>query len=89
MQRAEAETLALGALSWAAADGQALSSFLETSGLTLDDLRDRAGTPQLLAALVDFLLAHEKLAEAFCAFEGLDGETLKAIRRALPGSTLE
>ena len=89
MRQTEAETLALGALSWAAADGQALNDFLESSGLTLDDLRASADTPELLAALVDFLLAHEKLAAAFCASEGLEAEALKAVRRALPGSSLE
>lgn len=89
MQRTEAETLGLGALSWAASDGKALRDFLDFSGLTLADLRARAGTPELLAALVDFLLGHEKLAAAFCAFEGLDAETLRAMRRALPGASPE
>ncbi len=81
--------MALGVLAWAAAEGDALNDFLGFSGLDIDELRARAAEPELLAALMDFILGHEKYAAAVCAAEGLGAETLHAVRRALPGSALE
>lgn len=89
MQRSDAETMALGVLAWAAADGEPLNDFLGFSGLDIDELRSRAAEPELLAALLDFVLGHEKYAAAVCAAQDLDAETLRAIRRALPGSALD
>ena len=85
MRADAAETLALRALAWAAADGAALAEFLTRSGLELHDLRARAADPELLAAFLDFLLTGDKMLEALCAAEGLDPAQIHAARRALPG----
>jgi hypothetical protein len=87
MQPDAAETLALRALAWAAADGAALAEFLTRSGLELDDLRARAADPELLAAFMDFVLTGDKILTAVCAAEGLDPGELQDARRALPGRT--
>jgi len=86
MQLSTAETLALRGLAHLAGDGDALIRFLTLSGLELDNLRDRAGDPELLAAVIDFLLADEALCARFLEAEGLDSATLHAARRALPGA---
>ena len=80
-----AETLALRALAWAAADGAALAEFLTRSGLELDDLRARAADPELLAAFLDFVLSGDKVLRTVCAAEDLDPGDLHEARRALPG----
>jgi len=86
MQNSAAETLALQALTHLAQDGDALVRFLTLSGLELDDLRGRAGAPELLAAVIDFLLSDEALCAAFLEAENLDPQMLHAARRALPGA---
>jgi hypothetical protein len=85
MQGSAAETIALKALAFLAAEGDALVSFLTLSGLGLDDLRDRAGSPELLAGVIDFVLSDEALCARFLAAEDLDPQMLHAARRALPG----
>ncbi|HEY1143596.1 MAG TPA: DUF3572 family protein [Sphingomicrobium sp.] len=55
----DAETLALSALAAALTDERRARRFLDLSGIDTEDLRDRAGEPQLLAALLRFLEAHE------------------------------
>jgi hypothetical protein len=88
MRTSEAETLALKALAHLAAEPDALLRFLTLSGLTLEDLRERAADPELLAAVMDFLLAEDALSSSFAGTEDLRPEELHAIRRALPGAAL-
>jgi hypothetical protein len=85
MQGSAAETIALKALAHLAAEGGALVSFLTFSGLGLDDLRARAGNPELLAGVIDFVLSDEALCARFLAAEDLNPHMLHAARRALPG----
>jgi hypothetical protein len=53
------ETLALAALGWTLGDGDRAERLLALTGLTPDDLRSRLGDPNLLAAVLRFLEAHE------------------------------
>jgi hypothetical protein len=89
MQNPHAETLALNALAFLAADGDALVRFLTQSGLELEDLRARAGDTELLAAVLDFLLADDALLTAFTDGERISAQRVHAARRALPGATPE
>lgn len=61
-----AETLGLKALTWLVARPDALARFVSASGLGAADLRARASEPDLLAAVVDYLLSQEALAMEFC-----------------------
>ncbi|WCT72977.1 DUF3572 domain-containing protein [Sphingomonas naphthae] len=54
-----AETTALRALAWTISDEARAERLLALTGLDSDELRARAGEPALLAAVIDFLCAHE------------------------------
>jgi hypothetical protein len=51
--------LALGALAWTIGDPARAERLLALTGLTPDDLRQRAAEPPVLAAILGFLEAHE------------------------------
>lgn len=80
-----AQTVALQALGWLAAQDEAFDAFLGASGLGPSDLRDRAAEPEMMGAVLDFLLSDEALLVAFCAEVGLPPETPMQARAALPG----
>ena len=89
MDLTSAQTVALKALAWAAGEADFLAEFLNAGGLASGELRRRAADPELLAAFMDFLLAHDKAIQDFCAAEGIRPEMLHAARRALPGAAPE
>lgn len=81
-----AEILALEALAWLAGEPDAIDRFLKLSGLDVAELRAAAGTRGMAAAVLDFLLADEKLLLRFCeAGDGLPPGRILAARRALGG----
>ena len=55
----DAETLALSVLAATLTDERRAQRFLDLSGIDTEDLRSRAAEPDLLAALLRFLEAHE------------------------------
>jgi hypothetical protein len=55
----DALALALSALAATLADDARARRFLDLTGIGTDELRRRAADPQLLAALIGFLEAHE------------------------------
>ncbi|HUB63673.1 MAG TPA: DUF3572 domain-containing protein [Methylocella sp.] len=74
-----AETMAIEALSFLAADPMRLDGFLALSGIGLGDLRAAAAEPFFLAAILDHLAADEPLLLAFAAHAGHDpGDIAKA-----------
>ena len=79
----DAEALALSALAATLSDERRAQRFLDLSGIDTADLRRRAGEPQLLAALLRFLEAHEPdLIEVADAI-GVKPEELVAAREEL------
>lgn len=78
-----AETLGLKALTWLAAQPDALARFFSASGLSATDLRGRASEPDLLAAVVDYLLSQEALAMEFCATEAVASRDLHLAQHVL------
>jgi hypothetical protein len=81
-----AEVLALEILGFLAEAQAPLDRFVAESGISFSDLRARASAPDFLAAVMDFLLAHEDLAREFCTTRSLSAETLHRARRRLPGT---
>jgi hypothetical protein len=55
----DAHAIALLALAMAVSDERRARRFLDLTGIGTDELRARAGEPELLAALIRFLEAHE------------------------------
>jgi hypothetical protein len=79
----DAPSLGLLALAAAVSDERRARRFLDLTGIGTDELRAKAGDPELLAALIRFLEAHEpdllEVAEAM----DVKPETLVAARRKL------
>ena len=87
MHAEAAETFALKGLAHIARDGELLAQFLNLTGLDPADLRLRAGDPELLAGVMDFLLSDDARLGAFCASEDITPADAHAIRRGLPGAS--
>lgn len=85
MRADEAETVALGALGWIAGDDDRLARFLAATGTDPRSLADRATEPEMLAAVLDFVLSDEASVLGFCAAAGLPPESPQRARAALPG----
>jgi hypothetical protein len=83
--RDQAETIALKALAWLAGNEDLLPQFLGASGLGPDELATRAAEPELLGAVLDFILMNDDWVQAFCRGEHLAYDRLMAARVALPG----
>ncbi len=61
MNKEHAERLAIDALSWLAQDPERLGHFLNTSGASPNDLRDRVQDVEFLEFLLDFLLLDDSM----------------------------
>lgn len=85
IKREAAETLALEALGWLVAQEDVFPVFLNATGLGEDDLRMRAGEPELLASVVDFLLMDDAWVVGFCDARAVPYDRLMQARAALPG----
>ena len=78
-----AEILAVDALAWLAGQPQDMEAFLNLSGIDVAGLRGGAGSSEMSAALLDFLLAHEPMMLRFCADGDLDPRQIQQARNAL------
>lgn len=81
-----AETVALQALGFLAADDDILARFMALAGLSVDELRPRAGDPAFLGGVLDFVLEDEKLLLEFCETAQLKPATIARLRADLPGA---
>jgi len=81
----QAETLALQALGYLAADEDRLLRFLAVTGLSPQELRDRSGDPMFLAGVLDHMLTDDALIVAFAEENALPPEAVMMARRRLPG----
>ncbi|MFV0473929.1 MAG: DUF3572 domain-containing protein [Pikeienuella sp.] len=88
MRQETAEVLALKALGWIVADEDLAGAFLAASGAGAAELRERAGDPEFLGFVLDFLLADEAALLAFCDANGEKPETPMRARAALPGGEM-
>ncbi|TCO73979.1 DUF3572 domain-containing protein [Rhodovulum euryhalinum] len=83
--RESADVVALRALAWLVGNDDLLPVFLGATGAGERDLRERAGDPDFLASVLDFLLMDDAWVIAFCDAAGLKGEAVMRARAALPG----
>ncbi len=80
----DAQTIALNAIAYIAADDELLSRFVALSGCGMDTIRERIGDPALLGGVLDFILGDEPTLLAFVDREELTPETPMAARHKLP-----
>jgi hypothetical protein len=83
LTRERAETLALEALAFLAGNPEALGRFLGSSGIEASELRRRASDPDMLRAIIEFLLADDALAGDFCRDRGMDPRDLHKANHVL------
>lgn len=86
--REQAETIAIRALGWLAAQEGMLQEFLGMSGASVDDLRGGALRPEFLGAVLDFILAEDARVVAYCDEAGLSYTDPMRARAVLPGGDL-
>jgi Protein of unknown function (DUF3572) len=67
LSRDEAETIALRGLGFMAEDEDRLGRFMGDTGVDPDDLRQHAGSPQVLTAVLDYLSRDESQLLMFAA----------------------
>jgi hypothetical protein len=85
MQQDVAETIAWQALGWLAANEELLPIFMGATGTSTDDLRGRAGEPEYLCSVLDFLMMDDAWVIEFCDTQSLPYDQLMIARQSLPG----
>src|SRR6476659_7409288 len=80
-----AQSLAVSALTFIAADSDRLSRFLGLTGLGPDNLRTAAADPAFLGSVLDYLVADEALLVEFAADAGLKPEAVAMAYAVLRG----
>lgn len=81
----DAETLALRALGFLAADPEAMGGFMASCGADVDTVRARAKDPEFLGFVLDHLMTDDEAVIAFAAAESIDPLDVMQARAALPG----
>ena len=89
MSEEAAETLALQALAWLAADPERLGLFLAETGLGPAELKRCATDKALLGGVLDHLLARGYLLLRFAEESELDPALAAPARALLPGAPLD
>lgn len=86
MTQERAETIAIGGLAFVAGRDDEIGRFLQLSGMDAAALRAGAADPDVLRAVLDFLLTDDALVTGFCEEQKLDARDLHMAHRVLAGS---
>jgi hypothetical protein len=84
-----AETLALQALAFIAADPGRLTAFVQETGVSLDQLHINATDPVTLLSVLEALLRDEPNLLMFTANAGLEPDAVARARHAIENSIVE
>ncbi len=85
MTQDRAETIAIGGLAFLAGQPDRIDRFLALSGMDAAALRAGAADPDVLRAILDFLLTDDELVTGFCGEQKLDARDLHMAHRVLAG----
>ena len=80
-----AEKIALDALAWLAASDELFPVFLGSTGASADDIRGRAGEPDFLSSVLDFLVLDDQWVISFCDAVGYSYHEPNDARLSLSG----
>ncbi len=83
--QSNAEIIGLKALAFLAGSPETLDRFLTLSGTDTESFRQRAGEPECLAAVLEFLLTNEALLAHFCEDEDIDPRVVHLAAARLGG----
>lgn len=83
-----AEIYAVHALGWMVQDDDVVMPFLAQTGVGLDDVKARAGDPEFLASVIDFILSLDQWVMACADAIDIMPEQFVEIRAQLPGGNL-
>lgn len=86
MKSEQAEVIALQGLAWLAGNDDLCSTFLGTTGGSVDDLRERATDPAFQAAVLEFITMDDEWIIAFCDSVGIGYDQPLRARYTLPGA---
>jgi hypothetical protein len=86
MTQEGAESLAIQALVFIAADAERTRAFLAATGLAPESIRAAAAERDFLCGVLDYLAGDEPLVLAFAAQAAVDPSDLAAARSALGGA---
>jgi hypothetical protein len=82
-----AQSLAVSALAFIAADSNRLNRFLSLTGLGPDNLRTAAADPAFLSSVLDYLVGDEELLVEFATDARVKPEVIARAHAALGGRT--
>lgn len=85
LNRDAAETTALQALGWLAANDELLPVFMGATGVSSEDLKTNATDPEFLGAVLDFLLMDDAWVMACSEALNVPYDGLMQARAVLPG----
>lgn len=88
MKQEIAETEALRVLAWLAAEEDLIDVFMGATGIGHNDIRARAGDPEFLASVLDFVLMDDAWVLGSAGALAVPPERIVQIRQALPGGAL-
>ena len=80
-----AETVALQALAWIAADEELLPQLAGATGMSLENAKESAQDPVFLAGILEFLCMEDRWIQRFCDDQGLPYDTPMKALMSLPG----
>lgn len=81
----QAEMLAIEAIGFVAHDKELLNRFMALTGISAEDVRHAASSPEFLAGVLGFLLSHEPTLLQFCSTHGKAPHTIAEAFSLLPG----
>src|SRR5512143_253388 len=87
--RADAEALAIQALTFIAGDGERLGRFLAVTGIGPAEIRTAAREPGFLVGVLEYMASDDRLITAFASETGLDPADIDRSRTALTASPWE
>ena len=86
MTRELAETVAIQALGFIAAEPERLRRFLALTGIEAQSLRDAAREPNFLLGVLDYLAGDDDLLAAFAGDAAIEPEVVVVARDLLAGT---